>query len=67
LSHLTNLHIEYATDDPREYTATFTFSDKNPYFKETELKKTFKVPAEIKKELPYDLAAPVTSEPITVS
>lgn len=46
---------------------TFKFSEKNPYFSERELSKACKVPAEIKKEMPYDLDAPVASEAVKIS
>lgn len=65
LSFLTDLDITYG-DDIRDYTITLKFAE-NPYFKETELKKVYKVADEIKKEMPYDLDAPVESKAVSIS
>lgn len=65
LKHLQDVFINYQ-DDFREYTITFTFSE-NPFFKETELKKVFKVSDAIKKAAPYDLDAPVDAEATTIT
>lgn len=65
LSFLTDVNVAYE-DDVRDYTITLTFAE-NPYFKETELKKVYKVAEDIKKQMPYDLDAPVDTKPVTIS
>jgi len=67
LSHITDLTVEYSSEDPRDYSVIFTFDGKNPYFKETELKKSFTVHEAIKKSTPYDLDAPVFTEKVAIS
>ncbi|GAA5915422.1 hypothetical protein JCM5296_002631 [Sporobolomyces johnsonii] len=73
LKHLKDVEIVHG-DDVREYEVKFTFSPKNPYFKETTLSKklTLTPPASLKPapEAPasYDLEAPlylVPSAPIS--
>ena len=66
LSHITDLTVEYSSEDPRDYSVIFTFDGKNPYFKETELKKSFTVHEAIKKSTPYDLDAPVFTEKVAI-
>ena len=66
LESLEELKITYSTEDPREYDIEFTFGE-NPYFSDKTLKKSFKVPEEIKKDMPYDLAAPPTTSAIKIS
>jgi hypothetical protein len=66
LSFLTDLNVTYEEDDYRNYTITMTFAE-NPYFKDTELKKVYKVSEAIKKEMPYELNAPVETEAVTIS
>lgn len=65
LSFLTDLDVTYG-DDIRDYTITMTFAE-NPYFSEKEFKKVFKVSDDIKKEMAYDLEAPLDTKPVTVS
>ncbi|GAA6025454.1 hypothetical protein JCM10207_005731 [Rhodosporidiobolus poonsookiae] len=63
--HLTDVWIEHDTKDVREFEVKFTFSAKNPYFKETTLAKrlTLTPPASLspKPDTPssFDLEAPL--------
>ncbi|KAK9896111.1 hypothetical protein P389DRAFT_210921 [Cystobasidium minutum MCA 4210] len=65
LSFLTDLNVTYG-DDIRDYTITMTFAE-NPYFSDKEFKKVYKVADDIKKEMAYDLEAPLDTKPVTVS
>ena len=66
ISHITDLEVEYSSEDPRDYSVTFSFDEKNPYFEETQLKKSFKVPEQVKKATPYDLDAPSFTEKVAI-
>ncbi|GAA6005551.1 hypothetical protein JCM11491_003682 [Sporobolomyces phaffii] len=74
LKHLKDVWIEHSDKEVRDYEITFTFSAKNPYFKETTISKKVTVTppkGSEHAELPtpaYDLDAPVfllASTPIT--
>ncbi|GAA5961760.1 hypothetical protein JCM3765_004061 [Sporobolomyces pararoseus] len=74
LKHLKDVWIEHDEKDVRNYEVTFTFSAKNPYFKETTISKKVTVTPpkgsehESLSSSPYDLDAPLfllPSTPIT--
>ncbi|GAA5909551.1 Vps75p [Sporobolomyces salmoneus] len=65
LKHLKDVWIEHSEKDVRDYEITFTFSNKNPYFKEPKISKKVTVTPPKGSEhesllpSPYDLDAPL--------